>query len=85
MSVRILRAIRFFDWVLSADIAMAIGIPSSNEDALHRNNFDVNLGRLFRQGHLERRLYGAFSLSVFTYRITKPGREYLAQALSIAA
>lgn len=79
MRIRILRAIRHFDWVQPVDLGDAIGIPGSHEDHLVRNNFDVTIGRLFRGGFLERMPQrGGFSL----YRITPAGRALLERELS---
>lgn len=79
MSIRILRAIRFFDWSCPCDIADALNIPSRDQNLLERNNFDVTMSRLCVKGHIERRRYVAQSWS---YRITQSGRDLLQRELA---
>lgn len=66
---RLLRALRFFDWVEFADLADAIGVTSLDAD---RNTLYCVLRRLVVAGSVERRKVRTFRGRVFEFRL-KPG------------
>lgn len=53
MSVRILRALRRFDYIPSSELSDALQIPSSIESRVEQNTYSVALSRLCREGYVE--------------------------------
>lgn len=82
LRVQILQTALRFDWFAPDDLAGALDVPSYDVDPQRRNNFDVMLSRLARQGYLERT---GVRMS-HRYRISARGRaEYEAQLQRRAA
>lgn len=80
MRPRILRSLRFFDWVTAGELFDAMGIEMDHA-ANQYNNAAVQLSRLCREGLVEKRgVRGAYD-----WRITAAGREALAPQLKRAA
>ncbi len=77
LRVRVLRALRRFDWVSSEDIALAIDIRDDQVE-----NYNAQLYRLSRDRFVDRR--GAI-VRHFTYRINDRGRAELARLLQRGA
>ena len=77
--IRVLRALRWFDWVEPADLIVASGI---DEDS--RDNFDKALTRGVRDGHIERRREMTTRGAGYVYRITAAGRARLAERIEAA-
>lgn len=76
-STRILRALRWFDWVSSPDLMNAAGVPDfvvEYGDNHERNAASAALSRLVRSGYVER---GVRLLDGYTHRITKAGLREL--------
>jgi hypothetical protein len=70
LKVRILRGVRHFDWITSADLGVAIGIELTKRG---RNDaYNMAVCWLNREGFLERVKH-----LVFEYRITDKGRAHL--------
>lgn len=70
LKVRVLRGIRHFDWIASADLGVAIGIVLVKDG---RNDaYNMAVCWLNREGYLER-----VKRLVFEYRITDKGRAHL--------
>lgn len=72
--VRILRALRRFDWITAIDLADVLDLPTEKGA---RDSFASMLGRLVRIGQVERR-----GVRPFDYRITKEGRADLEAVLA---
>lgn len=81
LRIRILRAIRHFDWCEPMDIADVLNIPSSRDDHRMRNAFDTQIGRMARSGLLDRRPSDRKSISLYLYRISDAGRLRLTEAV----
>lgn len=70
LKIRVLRGIRHFDWITSADLGVAIGIELTKDG---RNDaYNMAVCWLNREGYLER-----VKRLVFEYRITDKGRSRL--------
>ena len=63
--LRLLRALRWFDWVESRDLLAVLEVDADSESR-ERNSMQVTLGRLVRLGLVERRAN--------LYRVTVAGR-----------
>lgn len=73
-TVRVLRAIRFHDWISMSDVAEILGIDGFKE----RNNLSSVLQNMARFGYVDRHR----GLGLRLYRITRRGIEQLERALA---
>lgn len=78
-SVRMLRALRFFDWVDARTLWDVIGVPDYSQVARcpERNGASVALARLLRHGYVER--IGRVPHAL--YRVTASGKRYAREAV----
>lgn len=71
---RLLRALRFFDWVTASDLLDALGLPMDVRSREY-NGAAVVLSRVVKGGQVERR----GRRNAFEYRITELGRAEIAE------
>ena len=79
-SLRVLRALRFFDWADCTELMSACGAPDHRGH--ERGNLTAAISRLLRDGHIEKRRVrssaGRHAMYVVQLRITDTGRAELA-------
>lgn len=82
--IRILRALRRFDWLYVSDLRSVLDIDSA--PYLERNAFSVVLGRLIRGGLVERResprTWPGAGRNCYDVRLTARGRAELERRLA---
>jgi hypothetical protein len=75
--VRLLRALRHFDWAPASDLYIALDVP--HEDSFNRNVFETTLYRSIKAGFARRR--GPRNWT--EYQLTKRGLRHLEQRLAV--
>ncbi len=82
-ATRVLRGLRYFDWVSSFDLFHALGAPDYQPDQRHtnteRNALSAALTRLVKMGFVER---GNRQVDGYVHRITPAGRAELKRRLA---
>lgn len=77
--VRILRALRWFDWATTEQIAIALDLPDHHENPQLRNAYTLAMRHMVQSGRVEANR----TAWPHEYRLTPAGREWLRAALSV--
>lgn len=88
--IRLLRAIRRFDWIDTKDVFDLLGVPCDGADTPQRNIYLKALSRLFLDGLVVGRPIGGRTqnggpyVNCREYRISKDGMEWLARQIELS-